>query len=81
MACEFIYWVLFLNKANALIKNVHVFFLHLHYHCTEMLKCDSDLQEEELQSLTYDDLLSFSFQVAKGMEFLSAKNVSSTFGS
>ncbi|XP_056594086.1 receptor-type tyrosine-protein kinase FLT3 isoform X2 [Triplophysa dalaica] len=40
----------------------------------EMLKCDSDLQEEELQSLTYDDLLSFSFQVAKGMEFLSAKN-------
>lgn len=41
-----------------------------------MLKCDSDLQEEELQSLTYDDLLSFSFQVAKGMEFLSAKNVS-----
>lgn len=39
----------------------------------EILKCDSE-QEEELQSLTYDDLLSFSFQVAKGMEFLSAKN-------
>ncbi|XP_051971100.1 receptor-type tyrosine-protein kinase FLT3-like [Xyrauchen texanus] len=29
---------------------------------------------EELQSLAYDDLLSFSFQVAKGMDFLSAKN-------
>lgn len=58
------------------MQNAHVFFLNLHYRCTEMLKCDSDLQEEELQSLTYDDLLSFSFQVAKGMEFLSAKNVS-----
>ncbi|XP_051969957.1 receptor-type tyrosine-protein kinase FLT3-like isoform X1 [Xyrauchen texanus] len=40
----------------------------------EMLACDDEIQEEELQSLTYDDLLSFSFQVAKGMEFLSAKN-------
>lgn len=40
----------------------------------ERFKCDSSLQEEELQSITYDDLLSFSFQVAKGMEFLSAKN-------
>ncbi|XP_036376514.1 receptor-type tyrosine-protein kinase FLT3, partial [Megalops cyprinoides] len=29
---------------------------------------------EELQVLTYDDLLSFSYQVAKGMEFLSSKN-------
>lgn len=46
-----------------------------------MFKCDNNLQEEELQSLTYDDLLSFSFQVAKGMEFLSAKYVSWTFGS
>ncbi|XP_067290517.1 receptor-type tyrosine-protein kinase FLT3 isoform X2 [Pseudorasbora parva] len=40
----------------------------------EMLECEDKLQEEELQSLTYDDLLSFSFQVAKGMEFLSSKN-------
>lgn len=32
-------------------------------------------QTEDLQSLTFDDLLSFSFQVAKGMEFLSSKNV------
>ncbi|KAG7487297.1 hypothetical protein MATL_G00021730 [Megalops atlanticus] len=30
--------------------------------------------DEELQVLTYDDLLSFSYQVAKGMEFLSSKN-------
>lgn len=32
--------------------------------------------EEDHQTLTYEDLLSFSYQVAKGMEFLSAKNVS-----
>ncbi|KAG9283346.1 receptor-type tyrosine-protein kinase FLT3 [Astyanax mexicanus] len=31
-------------------------------------------EDEELQTLTYDDLLSFSYQVAKGMEFLSSKN-------
>ncbi|KAM9436787.1 receptor-type tyrosine-protein kinase FLT3-like [Clarias gariepinus] len=30
--------------------------------------------EEDHQTLTYEDLLSFSYQVAKGMEFLSAKN-------
>jgi len=46
-----------------------------------MLECEDKLQEEELQSLTYDDLLSFSFQVAKGMEFLSSKNVSLSFWS
>uniref|UniRef100_A0A8C1VTE9 receptor protein-tyrosine kinase n=1 Tax=Cyprinus carpio TaxID=7962 RepID=A0A8C1VTE9_CYPCA len=40
----------------------------------EMLECEDKHQEEELHSLTYDDLLSFSFQVAKGMEFLSSKN-------
>lgn len=49
--------------------------------CKEMLESEDKLQEEELQSLTYDDLLSFSFQVAKGMEFLSSKNVSLTFWS
>lgn len=32
--------------------------------------------EEDHQTLTYEDLLSFSYQVAKGMEFLSCKNVS-----
>lgn len=32
-------------------------------------------QTEDPQALTFDDLLSFAFQVAKGMEFLSAKNV------
>ncbi|XP_017309341.1 receptor-type tyrosine-protein kinase FLT3 isoform X2 [Ictalurus punctatus] len=30
--------------------------------------------EEDHQTLTYEDLLSFSYQVAKGMEFLSCKN-------
>nr|XP_046226788.1 receptor-type tyrosine-protein kinase FLT3 isoform X2 [Scatophagus argus] len=31
-------------------------------------------QTEDLQTLTFDDLLNFAFQVAKGMEFLSSKN-------
>ncbi|GAA6100137.1 receptor-type tyrosine-protein kinase FLT3 [Tachysurus ichikawai] len=30
--------------------------------------------DEDPQTLTYEDLLSFSYQVAKGMEFLSSKN-------
>nr|CBN81956.1 FL cytokine receptor [Dicentrarchus labrax] len=29
---------------------------------------------EDLQTLTFDDLLNFAYQVAKGMEFLSSKN-------
>lgn len=33
-----------------------------------------DDQTEDLKTLTFDDLLSFAFQVAKGMEFLSSKN-------
>uniref|UniRef100_A0A7N8XVZ4 receptor protein-tyrosine kinase n=1 Tax=Mastacembelus armatus TaxID=205130 RepID=A0A7N8XVZ4_9TELE len=37
--------------------------------------CESpDDQTEDLHTLTFDDLLSFAFQVAKGMEFLSSKN-------
>uniref|UniRef100_A0A672J4D2 receptor protein-tyrosine kinase n=1 Tax=Salarias fasciatus TaxID=181472 RepID=A0A672J4D2_SALFA len=35
---------------------------------------ESDDQTDDLQALTFDDLLSFAFQVAKGMEFLSSKN-------
>ncbi|XP_042366502.1 receptor-type tyrosine-protein kinase FLT3 [Plectropomus leopardus] len=35
---------------------------------------DPDDQTEDLQTLTFDDLLSFAYQVAKGMEFLSSKN-------
>ncbi|XP_068604341.1 LOW QUALITY PROTEIN: receptor-type tyrosine-protein kinase FLT3 [Brachionichthys hirsutus] len=31
-------------------------------------------QDENLQDLTFDDLLSFAFHVAKGMDFLSSKN-------
>ncbi|XP_036799728.1 receptor-type tyrosine-protein kinase FLT3 [Oncorhynchus mykiss] len=31
-------------------------------------------EEEEEEALTYDDLLSFSYQVAKGMDFLSSKH-------
>ena len=34
-----------------------------------------DDQTEDVQAITFDDLLSFAFQVAKGMEFLSSKNV------
>ncbi|XP_070709307.1 receptor-type tyrosine-protein kinase FLT3 [Pempheris klunzingeri] len=33
-----------------------------------------DDEADDLQALTFDDLLSFAFQVAKGMEFLSSKN-------
>ncbi|XP_068160051.1 receptor-type tyrosine-protein kinase FLT3 isoform X2 [Antennarius striatus] len=37
--------------------------------------CDNlDDEDEGLQALTFDDLLSFAFQVAKGMDFLSSKN-------
>lgn len=32
-------------------------------------------QTKDLQAVTFDDLLSFAYQVAKGMEFLSSKNV------
>ncbi|XP_044031609.1 receptor-type tyrosine-protein kinase FLT3 isoform X2 [Siniperca chuatsi] len=35
---------------------------------------DQDDETEDLQAMTFDDLLSFAFQVAKGMEFLSSKN-------
>lgn len=35
----------------------------------------ADEQTEDLEALTFDDLLSFAFQVARGMEFLSSKNV------
>ncbi|XP_027861113.1 receptor-type tyrosine-protein kinase FLT3 [Xiphophorus couchianus] len=38
----------------------------------EMYESEDDQMEQ--QALTFDDLLSFAFQVAKGMEFLSAKN-------
>lgn len=36
---------------------------------------ESEDDQMEQQALTFADLLSFAFQVAKGMEFLSAKNV------
>lgn len=37
---------------------------------------ESELFEEDGLSLDTEDLLSFSYQVAKGMEFLASKNVS-----
>lgn len=36
---------------------------------------DSEMFDEEDLSLDTEDLLSFSYQVAKGMEFLNSKNV------
>ena len=34
-------------------------------------------EEEDLNVLTFEDLLCFAYQVAKGMEFLEFKSVSS----
>ncbi|XP_029955806.1 receptor-type tyrosine-protein kinase FLT3 [Salarias fasciatus] len=42
--------------------------------CEDSEIYESDDQTDDLQALTFDDLLSFAFQVAKGMEFLSSKN-------
>ncbi|XP_058883991.1 receptor-type tyrosine-protein kinase FLT3-like isoform X2 [Acipenser ruthenus] len=49
-------------------------------HCACHEECDSNYQntrknlDEELHVLTFEDLLSFSYQVAKGMEFLTERN-------
>ncbi|CAB1454411.1 unnamed protein product [Pleuronectes platessa] len=40
----------------------------------EEMYLNNDDETEELQALTFDDLLSFAYQVAKGMDFLSSKN-------
>ncbi|XP_034427991.1 receptor-type tyrosine-protein kinase FLT3 isoform X2 [Hippoglossus hippoglossus] len=40
----------------------------------EEMYLNNDDQTEERQALTFDDLLSFAVQVAKGMDFLSSKN-------
>lgn len=45
------------------------------FHVEDAFDDSDDLQQEDLQALTYGDLLSFSYQVAKGMAFLSSKNV------
>ncbi|XP_037135998.1 receptor-type tyrosine-protein kinase FLT3 isoform X2 [Syngnathus acus] len=42
--------------------------------CVEDPESDDNGQPDDLQALTYDDLLSFAVQVAKGMDFLSSKN-------
>lgn len=36
---------------------------------------ESEMFDEDCLSLDTEDLLSFSYQVAKGMEFLASKNV------
>ncbi|XP_072306910.1 receptor-type tyrosine-protein kinase FLT3 [Eucyclogobius newberryi] len=42
--------------------------------CFEDIFESPDEADEDLQALTFDDLISFAYQVAKGMEFLSSKN-------
>ena len=39
----------------------------------------SQMLQEDSLSLDTEDLLSFSYQVAKGMDFLATKNVSTSF--
>lgn len=45
--------------------------------CTDKIKdASTDVDEEEdFNVLTFEDLLCFSYQVAKGMEFLESKSV------
>ncbi|XP_066534365.1 receptor-type tyrosine-protein kinase FLT3 isoform X2 [Hoplias malabaricus] len=44
------------------------------YTTMELTEDIFESEEEDLPTITYGDLLSFSYQVAKGMEFLSSKN-------
>lgn len=58
-------------------ENIALLSLHLNpLDCTEDPGSCEESEEppEEMQALTYNDLLSFAYQVAKGMEFLSSKN-------
>lgn len=44
---------------------------------TDEIRCESRQMDEEegFNVLTFEDLLCFSYQVAKGMEFLESKSV------